>query len=456
MATNRFELTREYLDNLKTGIQNQDEMLVKQLTNELHPADIAEIFDELDIEEARFVYLHLDPENGADLLIELEEDVRERFLSFLTSAEIASVFIDNMDSDDAADVIAELPEAKQDEVLAHIRDVEQAGDIVDLLSYDEDTAGGLMATELIAVQDDWTVNTCLDEIRKQAEEVDEIFFVYVVDASGVLKGTLPLKKILLANVKTQVKDIYDTSVISVKTDTDSEEVASIMEKYDLVAMPVVDSIGRLKGRITIDDVVDVIKEEAEKDYQMISGISGDVEASDSIFQLTKARIPWLFIGLVGGVFGALVIGGFEEEIKLFPEVAFFITLITAMGGNVGIQSSSIIVQGLANKSLGLESTSRKLLKEISIALLNGIILASLLFVYNILVHQSMALTISVSLALITVIVFAALFGTFVPLTLHRFKIDPAVATGPFITTINDVIGLFIYFLITRFFYLQFV
>jgi magnesium transporter len=229
-----------------------------------------------------------------------------------------------------------------------------------------------------------------------------------------------------------------------------------MEKYDLVALPVVDSIGRLKGRITIDDVVDVIKEEAEKDYQMISGISGDVEASDSIFQLTKARIPWLFIGLIGGVLGALVIGGFEEQIKMFPEVAFFITLITAMGGNAGIQSSSIIVQGLANKSLGFDSTGRKLFKEISIALLNGTILSSLLFVYNLLMHHSMALTVSVSLALISIIVFASLFGTFVPLSLNRLKIDPAVATGPFITTTNDVIGLFVYFMISRFFYLQFV
>lgn len=447
-----FELTREYLDELKSGIQLQDEALVKKLTNELHPADIAEIFDELDIEEARYVYLHLDPDKGADLLIELEEDVRERFLSSLSSKEIATVFIDNMDSDDAADVIAELPEEKQDEVLAHIRDVEQAGDIVDLLNYDEDTAGGLMATELIAVQENWTVTTCLDEIRKQAEDVDEIFFVYVVDDSGALKGTLPLKKLLLATGKTLVKNICDSNVISVKTDTDSEYVANIMEKYDLVALPVVDSIGRLKGRITIDDVVDVIKEEAEKDYQMISGISGDVEASDSIFQLTKARIPWLLIGLMGGVLGAQVIGLFSDEIQLYPEVAIFITLITAMGGNVGIQSSSIIVQGLANNSLGFESSGRKLMKEISIALLNGILLSSLLFLYNIIVHHSLALTISVSIALISIIVFASLFGTFVPLALNKLKLDPAVATGPFITTTNDVIGLFIYFFISRLFY----
>lgn len=452
----RFELTREYLEQLRGAIEAKDNKAVKELTNDLHPADIAEIFDEINIEEARFVYLQMDNELSSDVIVELEEDVRERFLEFLSGEEIASTFIDNMDSDDAADIISELSEEKQEEVLSHISDVEQAGDIVDLLNYDEDTAGGLMAKELISVEENWTVNKCLDEIRIQAEEVDEIFFVYVIDEQETLKGTLPLKKLLLANGNTLIKNIYDEDVISVKTDMDSEDVANIMEKYDLVALPVVDGIGRLKGRITIDDVVDVIKEEAEKDYQMISGISGDVEHSDSIFQLTKARIPWLFIGLVGGVLAALVLGVFEPEIGINPEMAFFIPLITAMAGNVGIQSSSIIVQGLANNSLGLETTSRKLVKELSIALVNGIILGSLIFGYNLLVSDSFALTITVSLALISVIIFASLFGTFVPLALNRFKIDPAMATGPFITTTNDVIGLFIYFYIGKLFYAFFI
>ncbi len=448
-----FELTREYIEKLVAGIQQQDIELVQNLTNDLHPVDIAEIFDEVDAEDARFIYLHLNKDLAADVLIEMEEDVREEFLHHLSSEEIASVFIDNMDSDDAADIIAELPEKKQDEVLSHISDVDQAGDIVDLLNYDEDTAGGLMATELISVNENWAVITCIEEIRKQAEEVDEIYFVYVVDDSNVLKGTLPLKKLLLAPEKTLIKDICNTDIISVKTDTEAENVANLMEKYNLVAVPVVDSIGRLKGRITIDDIVDVIKEGAEKDYQMISGISGDVEASDSIFKLTRARIPWLFIGMVGGVLGSLIIGGFADELKIYPEMAIFITLITAMGGNAGIQSSSIIVQGLANKSLGLDSTGRKLVKEVTIALLNGLILSSLLLIYNIAIHHSIALTLSVSVALVVEIIFASLFGTFIPLFLHRIKIDPAVATGPFITTINDVIGLFIYFYIGRFFYL---
>ncbi|HCC30056.1 MAG TPA: magnesium transporter, partial [Marinilabiliales bacterium] len=395
-----FELTREYLDKLIEGIQQQNIELVKSLTNELHPADIAEIINQVDKEHAQYIYLHLDKELAADVLVELEEDTREQFLNQLSSHEIATVFIDNMDSDDAADIIAELPGKKQDEVLSHITDVEQAGDIVDLLSYDEDTAGGLMATELISVNENWSVTTCLDEIRKQAEDVDEIYFVYVVDDSNVLKGTLPLKKLIIAPGKTLIKNICDDNIISVKTETSSEDVANIMEKYNLVALPVVDSIGRLKGRITIDDIVDVIKEEAEKDYQMISGISGDVEASDSIFRLTRARIPWLLIGLLGGVFGALVIGGFSEELRLYPEMAIFITLITAMGGNAGIQSSSIIVQGLANKSLALESTMKQLIKETSIALLNGVILSSILLIYNLLVKHSLPLTFSVSFALI--------------------------------------------------------
>ena len=447
-----FELTREYLDSLKGAIAQQDSKLVKELSADLHPADVAEVFDEIDVEEAKYIYVLLEKDFAADLLIELEEDVRERFLKHLSGQEIATVFIDNMESDDAADIIGELSEDRQEEVLSHITDVEQAGDIVDLLNYDEDTAGGLMATELIAVNENLTVSACLNEIRTQAEEVEDVFFVYVVEDNNTIKGTLPLKKLILSSEDELVKNICDTDIISVKTDTKSEDVANIMDKYDLVALPVIDGIGRLKGRITIDDVVDVIKEEAEKDYQMMSGISSDVEASDTVFQLTRARIPWLLIGLVGGVLAALVLGNFGDQIGLTPEMAFFIPLITAMGGNVGIQSSSIVVQGLANNSLGLETTTQKILKELSIAFFNGIICSALAFMYNYLFSDSFALTITVSAALMTVMVFSSMFGTFVPLALNRIKIDPALATGPFITTTNDVIGLFIYFWIGSMFF----
>jgi magnesium transporter len=398
----------------------------------------------------------LDPEKASDVLVELEENDREKFLNSLPSDVIASQFIHHMDSDDAADVIGDLDEEKKQEVLLHIDDVEQAGDIVDLLGYHEDTAGGLMAKELIRVNENWGVATCIREMRKQAEDLDEIYYIYVVNNENVLKGILSLKALLLASASTKVRDIYIDEVRSVQTDASSEEVAQIMEKYDLVVLPVTDSIGRLVGRITIDDVVDVIREEAERDYQLASGITTDVETTDSPARLSRARLPWLIIGLMGGIVVAAVIGRFENDIKINPEMAFFIPLIAAMAGNVGIQSSAIIVQGIASNSLGLESTTKKLGKELLVALLNGLILSGILFLYNFFLSDNLALTFTVSTSLFVVIIFAALFGTLIPLLLNKVKIDPALATGPFITTMNDIMGLFIYFLMGRILYSIFI
>ncbi len=447
-----FELTREFISNLRELIGQNDEKSVADLLSNLHPADIAEIFDELNIGEAKYLYLHVDGEKGADILIELEDDTRERFLKALSGEEIATRIIKEMDSDDAADVIGELPEQKQEEILQHIEDVEQAGEIVDLLSYDEDTAGGLMAKELIKVNINWNIPTCIREMRKQAEDVDEVFYVYVVDDDDVLHGLLSLKKLLLASPKARIKNIYTADIISVKTDTHREEVANIMEKYDLVALPVIDSINRLMGRITIDDVVDVIREEAERDYQLASGIAEDVEPSDNALLLTRARIPWLFIGLVGGVVAAIVLGRYEEDLGMYPEMVFFIPLIAAMGGNVGVQSSAIIVQGIAANTIGIESTVRKLFKELTVALINGTVLSALMLRYNLIRQESLALTATVSISLFSVILFASLFGTFIPLILDRYKIDPALATGPFITTLNDIVGLAIYLMMGRLLY----
>jgi len=446
------KLTRKYIDDLKSHLDERNDSDALAMMEELHPADIAGIYESLSLEEATHLYLLLDPEKASDVLVELEEDDREAFLKALPSEVIASQFIDHMESDDAADVIGDLTEDKKQEVLLHIDDVEQAGDIVDLLSYDEDTAGGLMAKELIRVNENWGVATCIREMRKQAEDLDEIYYIYVVSDENVLLGILSLKALLLASASTRVKDIYAAEVRSVQTDTDSEEVAQIMEKYDLIVLPVTDSIGRLMGRITIDDVVDVIRDEAEKDYQLASGITTDVETTDSPARLSRARLPWLIIGLLGGIVVAAVIGRFEEDIQINPEMAFFIPLIAAMAGNVGIQSSAIIVQGIASNSLGLESTYRKLGKELIVSLMNGIILSGILFLYNYFISHNLALTFTVSTSLFVVIIFAALFGTLIPLLLDRVKIDPALATGPFITTMNDIMGLFIYFLMGRILY----
>ncbi len=446
-----FELTKEYIENLKTVIQQGDEKGALKLISPLHAADIADIYDDLTIDEARFLYLLLDGEKAADVLIELEDDDRQRFLKVLPSEVIARQFIDNMDSDDAADVIGEFEEDRQEEILSHIDDIEQAGDIVDLLHYDEDTAGGLMAKELISVNENWSMPTCLKEMRKQASEVDEVYYIYVVNDDKVLTGVLPLKKMLLSPSVSKVKHVMKKDPLKVHADEASEEVAHIMDRYGLVALPVVDSIGRLLGRITIDDVVDVIREEADKDYQMASGITRDVESSDKVVNLTRARLPWLLIGLVGGVLSALVIGLFETSISLDFRLAFFIPLIAAMGGNVGIQSSAIIVKGIAGGENVFENTLGNVGKELFVAVINATILSLLLFVYNWLWGPGLALTLSVSLSLFLVVLFASFSGTVVPLTLHRLKIDPALATGPFITTMNDIIGLLIYLKVCSFF-----
>ncbi|MBO4603543.1 MAG: magnesium transporter [Salinivirgaceae bacterium] len=442
-----FELNKEFIEQLQTAIQEHADVQIESMVKELHPADIAEILGELETEERQYLINLLPEEITADTIVELEEDERGELLKDLPSQEIAHSVIEHVDSDDAADIISELPEDKQDEVLSNISDIEQAGDIVDLLNYAPDSAGGLMATELVSVNEELTVRACIEEIRKQASEVDEFFYVFVTDSQDMLKGVLHLKKLLLAKDNELIKNLIE-DIRYVKTDDDCEEVANIMRKYDLVSVPVVDSIGRLKGRITIDDVVDVIKDEAEEDYQLMSGITGDIDSNDSVFKLTRARIPWLLIGLAGGILGSVVIGGFDSQLIKHPEMAFFIPLIAAMGGNVAIQSSSIIVQGLANNSLGLDSASRKIIKEVLVALVNGSIVALIALIYNMVVGQSFALCLTVSISLITVVLFAAIVGTSLPLAFEKIKIDPAVATGPFITTTNDIMGMIIYFFVS--------
>ena len=438
------EITKEFILSLRESIENQDEKLSISLMADLHPADIAEIFEILNMEEVIFLFQLLDSEIAADVMAELEEDERERLLKSLPSEVIAKEILDKMDSDDAADVLGDMDELRQEEVLSHMEDVEQAGDIVDLLNYGEDTAGGLMAKEYIKVKENWTVDECIREIRRQVEEVEEVYFVYVVDDDEKLLGILSLKTLIISPSNRKAINLSEKDILSVKTDMPSEDVANFMHKYDLVAVPVVDSIERLVGRITIDDVVDVIRDEAEKDYQMISGISEDVESDDSLWVQSRARLPWLLIGLAGGILGAFVIRHFEVELDTFKELIWFLPLIAAMAGNVGVQSSSIVVQGLASKTLNIKSTSRRLLKELGVGLANGFILSALMLIVNMAMGSDDFLTFTVSLSLFTVVIFASVFGTLVPLILDRYKIDPALATGPFITTTNDILGLLIY------------
>lgn len=439
------------IDSIRDAIRTQQNDYLLEVINELYAADIAEVMDELSLDEAKYFYTLLEKDEAAEVLMELEDDIRERFLASFSTQEIAHEFIDSLDSDDAADLISELPDNRQGEVLAHIEDRQQAQDIADLLIYSPNSAGGLMAKELIKVHSSWLVVTCIREMRRQAEEVERVYTVYVVDDEERLVGLLSLEKLLIASPRDKVEMLFDPDVISVKATQKGEEVAQIMNKYDLVVLPVVDQLGRLIGRITIDDVVDFIKDEAERDYQLLSGITQDIESTDKVWEITQGRLFWLIIALFGGIVGSRVIANYEEQISINPEMAFFMPLIAAMGGNVGVQSSALIVKGLANHTLS-GGIIPKLLKEFSVGAINGLVCSALLMVYSFFFAPSLALGITVSVALMTVILFASIFGSFVPLMLNKFKIDPALATGPFITTSNDIIGLFIYFMIGRLMY----
>jgi magnesium transporter len=447
----QFELSSEYLDELKNAIAEKNDVFIKEQLKELYAVDIALILNQLYLEESIYLYDLIDEDISSDVLLEMEDEKREALLATFSTKEIAEQ-LDNMDSDDAADVINELPEDIQEEVLSHLEDIEQASDIADLMSFEEGTAGSLMAKELVSVYAHETVSACIDEIRRQTESVDALYAVYVVDGNEKLIGMLSLKKLIVSHPLALIEEIFDADIISVKTSASSEDVAEIIRKYDLVVLPVIDQLGRLVGRITVDDVVDVMREEAEKDMQLMSGITDDVDSNDNLWRLSRARIPWLLVGMCGGIIGSRIIGGYEDQIQIRPEMAFFIPLIGATGGNVGVQSSAIIVQGLANNTLITDKIAPKLLKELGVGLINGLICSCLILGYNLLISESWALAGTVSVALLTVILCASFLGTFVPLMMNRFKINPALATGPFVTTLNDIIGISIYFLVGRILY----
>ncbi len=439
------EFTPDYLDKIRNIIAAGDQQAASKILADMHPADIAELYQELDIDEAEFLYKLLDPDTAADVVMELDEEDRKRLLSDMTAEDIAQQFIDHLDTDEAVDLIQELDEEDRDEILSHIDDVEQAGDIIDLLKYDEDTAGGLMGKEMIVVNENWSMPECIKQMRMQAEDLDEIYYVYVVDNEDRLKGILPLKTLLTHPSVSKIKHVMETDPASVKTDTPIDEVALDFEKYDLVAMPVIDSIGRLGGRITVDDVMDQVRESNERDYQLASGISSDVDADDTILAQTKARIPWLLIGIGSGILASIILATFESQLAAVTTLALFIPIIGGTGGNVGVQASAIVVQSLANGTLEIKEFASQLGKEVLIGLLNATVIAGVIFLYNLLMLPgNFAVTLSVAVSLFVVVMFATILGTVVPLTLEKLHINPALATGPFIQISNDIFGLIIY------------
>lgn len=439
------DLNEKDIELIEEMIEHGDEVGARSVFSELHPADIAELFQDLSLKEAEWAFnLIDDKEKKADVLMELDEEDRKKLLEGMDPEQIGH-FIDLLDTDDAVDLIQELDEEDRDEVIQNIEDMEQAGDIVDLLQYDEDTAGGMMGTELIKVNENLSMPDCLKEMRHQAEDLDDIYNVYVVDDEDRLKGVLPLKKMITHPSVSKIKHVMETDPMSVRADMPIEDVAIDFEKYDLVAMPVVDSIGRLVGQITVDDVMDEVREQSERDFQLASGISSDIDADDSVMAQTKARLPWLLIGIAGGILSSLILSGFEAQLAALTALAYFIPLIGGTGGNVGVQASAIVVQGLANGRLELKEFWTQMWKELRISLLNAIVISVAVCLYTVVTEPGdYALTCTVTASLFCVVIFSTVFGALVPLTLEKLKINPALATGPFIQITNDVVGLLIY------------
>lgn len=444
------EFTDQDIERIEQAIGQGDQEAARKEMHELHPADIADLFNELNLRQAEWLFnLIEDDETKADVLMELDEEDRKRLLEGMNPEEIGH-FIDTLDTDDAVDLIQELDKEERQEVISHIDDVEQAGNIVDLLQYDEDTAGGLMGTEMIVVNENWSMPQCIKEMRAQAEDLDEIYNIYVVDDEERLLGILPLKRMITDPSVSKIKRVMDKDPKSVTTDTPIDEVVLDFEKYDLVAVPVVDTIGRLVGQITVDDVMDEVRESSERDYQLASGLATDVDADDSILAQTKARIPWLLIGIISGILASVILAGFQDQLAAVTALALFIPIIGGTGGNVGVQASAIVVQGLANGSLEIKEFGKQIGKEVLIGLTNAVVIAAVIFIYNlIMLPHDFAVTLSVALSLFIVVMFATLCGTLVPLTLEKLHINPALATGPFIQISNDIVGLIIYVYISK-------
>lgn len=445
-----FELTQEYLERFREALETKDDVFIRESLEKVRHEDVSALLEEFNADQSKYVLELLEKEIASDVIEDLDEDTRSKFLTVFNAEEIAE-YVEGMETDDAADILNDLPVKIREEVIANLENHEKASHIIELLRYDEDCAGGLMAKELIKANVNWNVVQCIEEIRRQAEDVEKIYQVYVVDNNEKLLGRVSLKDIVLARTSTRISDIYNSEVMAVYTYQKEEEIADLMQKYDLEAAPVVNVQGKLVGRITVDDIIDVITELADQERKLMAGIAEDVEEDDSVWVLSRARLPWLIIGLMGGVIGAQFIGIFENDLKKIAELAFFIPLIIATGGNVGIQSSALVVQSLASIS-GFESSAlQKFIKTLFVAILSGVVLSLLVYVFIYFTYDP-TLAFVVGFALFSVVLLASLLGTVIPLILDKIGFNPALASGPFITTTIDLIGLGVYFLVAHLLY----
>jgi magnesium transporter len=445
------ELDASVVDDIVTLLREGQRGMVLNLMADLHPADVALILRHLPIEEARRLFRWLPPALASDTLADVDDVLRGTLLEGLPDAALTDL-LDALDTDDAVDVLADLPEEVARQLLP---DLEDTDDLAELLEYGGETAGGLMAREYVAISPDATLQEATEAVRRYADDIDEIYTAYVVDDDGGLVGVVSLKQLLLSSATVPVRDIMETDFVSVSVEVDQEEVGQLVQRYDLVSVPVVDEAGRMMGRITIDDVVDVIRDEAEEDMQLMSGLTGDEETADTVVNVSRGRLPWLIVGLVGSGLSGTVIGAFEATLEQAVVLATFIPIVTAMGGNAAVQSAAIAVQGLGSGELWMSDAFRRIGKEMAVALLNGVVVAGLLCgtVAALGMGNVGMLVATLGLTMLCVSLVATTNGALIPFLLTWVGVDPASAMGPFVTTLNDILGLAIYFFIATAFYL---
>ncbi len=434
---------KEIVENIRYLLDVRDEPKLKNIIIDTHPADLADIIQDLDDDEKIFLFSLIKPEIASDVVLELDEVTRELIVTSVETERLSAI-VDEMDSDDATDVVSELPEQRAKEVLALV-DTQDRAEVQKLLLHDEESAGGIMALEIVTVYDDETVDDAIQQIREKADEIEDIYYIYAIDRGGRLVGIVSLQQIILSKAKTLIREIMDLDVISVTVEKDQEEVANLVRKYDLVAVPVVDAYNRLVGRITIDDIVDVLQEEATEDMQRMAGISEEeVLQETSTFRIARFRLPWLIIAFIGEIGGISVLNHFKASIQQIISISFFIPVIMAMAGNAGIQSSTIVVRSIALSEGGTSRIWERFFREIKVAFLNSFVLSSMIFIVVWVMFQQPDFGLAIAVAMMLVILIAATVGATAPFLLNKINIDPAIATGPFITTCNDVLGLFIY------------
>ena len=429
-------------EKIEELLEEENFQELTKLLKDTHPADIAFLFPRFNKSEQQVILDLLESEQASDVLVELDDHAQEKVLKNLDEDRIAAL-IDELESDEAADVLASVEPEVAEKVLETL-DEDTREEVQQLMEYDEDTAGGIMSTDLVAVRDDMTVSEAVKEIQRLAEEVDNIYGVWVIDKSRKLKGLVSMKNLVIAHANTKISNITDSDIQVVDAGIDQETVAHMMKRYDLISIPVVDDKDRLLGRVSWDDAMEVMDEESSEDLGYISGTGEEEPSTRSIFNSSKERLPWLIAGLAGGIVAALIMSKFVDSLQTLITLTFFVPIITAMGGNVGIQSSTLVVRGLATGEISFQDTGQRILKELGVAILNGvilsIILAAIILFWQNLIFESLV----ISFSLLVVILVSALIGVAVPFMLKRINIDPALAMGPFVTISNDIVGVFIY------------